>query len=160
MWLWDPNPDEAWAFHIHQRLATPAGEFASFDQDPSRFGDLLSMLAVDAAAHVGRLRSQFDDLESVASYYLNQAQVGWPGYHGGVALGLTGPEAEAEARFRSVAANAAGSHIEWIANLSLSASSLAELVHDTVAFRSSINAEIGHKRQQLRLPAVENPLPA
>jgi len=115
-------------------------------------------MAAHAAREIGRLRGRFNDLAAVAAYYRDEPAMGWPGYHGAVALGLTGRRKEAAARFKAVAASAADSEIEWVRSLSASAESLAELLSDPNAFAKAIEDQIARTRAGHRLSAIEHPL--
>jgi hypothetical protein len=158
-WLWDSNAGPGhWPFHVSDRVNTPRGQFAEFDRDPSGFEELVQQMAADAAREIVRLRGLFNDLAAVAAYYKGEPAIGWPGYHGAVALGLTGRRKEAAARFKAVATDSADSEIEWVRGLSATATSLAELVSDPNAFAKAIEDQIARTRVGHRLRALEHPL--
>ncbi len=154
-WLWDLNGH--WPFHVSQRVGTPQGEFVPFDRDPNGFEGVVQHMAADAAREIVRLRGLFRDLAAVAAYYEDQPAIGWPGYHGAVALGLTRRRKEAAARFMAVATESAGSEIEWVRGLSASAASLAELSSDPDAFARAIEDQVALTRVGHRLRAIEHP---
>ena len=114
-------------------------------------------MAADAAREIVRLRGLFRDLAAVAAYYEDQPAIGWPGYHGAVALGLTRRRKAAAARFMAVATESAGSDIEWVRGLSASAASLAELVSDPDAFARAIEDQVALNRAGHRMRAIEHP---
>ena len=94
-WLWDESLRGGhWAFHVSQRVGPRQGQFVSYEPDSAGFEQLVQQMAADAAREVGQLRDRFDSLEAVAAYYAKPA-IGWTGYHGAVALGLTGRHEEA-----------------------------------------------------------------
>jgi hypothetical protein len=99
----------------------------------------------------------FDSVAAVATYYA-EATIGWPGYHGAVALGLTGHREEAIARFEAVARDALASDIEWVQKLGQSAASLAELASEPEAFALAIETQIGRTRADHCLRPIEHPL--
>ncbi len=157
-WLWDLNAGtDHWPLHVSERVGTPQGQFVRFDPDPSGFEGLVQQMAADAAREIVRLRGLFSDLAAVAGYYEDQPAIGWPGYHGAVALGLTGRRKEAAARFMAVAAESMGSEIEWVRGLSASAASLAELLSDLDAFTRAIEDQVALTRVGHRLRAIEHP---
>jgi len=158
MWLWDPNVPPRWVFHIGRRTEPPEGQFVSYEGDPTQFEERVAMMATEAAAEIVRLRDGFTSVESVAFHYGDQPQIGWPGYHGGVALGLMGHVKQAAACFSAVAADAANSEIEWIAQLGRGASQLAGLVADSEAFLSVIEGQIARTREGLGLASLPHPL--
>jgi len=157
-WLWDSTAGSGvWPFHVSERVGTPGGQFVSFDRDPNGFDELVLHMAADAAREIVRLRGLFSDLAAVAAYYEDQPATGWPGYHGAVALGLTGRRKEAAARFKAVAKDSAGSEIEWVRRLSASAASLAELSSDATAFARAIEDQVALTRVGHRMRAIEHP---
>ena len=158
-WLWDSSAGPGhWPFHVSERVATLGGDFVSFDRIPDRFEELVDQMASDAAREILGLRGRFKDLTAVAALYEHEPAIGWPGYHGAVALGLIGRRNEAATRFRSVAMEAAGSDIEWVRSLAASAVSLAELLPDSEAFANAIENQISRTRLGHQLPALEHPL--
>ena len=159
MWLWSPNQPSHWGFDLCGRMVCATGEFASFAENPSHFEEQVSALATAAAHEIVRLRQRFEDVTAVAAYYRElPPDEGWPGYNGGVALGLAGHKEEAAARFLIVAANAAHQKVEWVARLGQHAASMADLLKDAAAFRDAIETQVIRTREGLRLNSVPHPL--
>jgi hypothetical protein len=158
MWLWDPDPVRThWVFHVHRRIQTSAGDFASFESE-GQFETVTGELARGAVETIGEMGAKFRTIGGVASFYGDQPPVGWPGYHGAIALGLLGQAPDAERRFHAVSSSATGSEIRWIAAMGERARSLADLVRNGEAFRETIRRDIATTRKALRLPAIEDPL--
>ena len=159
MWLWElHNAGPHWVFHTSERIEVDGGEFLSFQNDPSRFEPSVIALAESAVHEVLRLRNRFSSVEAVAEHYTDQPAIGWPGFHGGIALGLIGSSEEARVRFRSVAGDASGSDIPWIAELGRTAESLSQLTDDLSAFHARIEERIATCRAGLRMRPLTPPV--
>jgi hypothetical protein len=160
MWLWGPTAGVKghWSFHLSERVATQQGQFVPFQTDSADFEPSVRDLAIRALEAANRLRVEFSKLRSVADHYSVEAIRGWPAYHRAVALGLTGAGQAASDLFNRVANEAAGSDIEWIAELGRDALSLAPIARDRNAFSTAIEDRIEACRETLHLVQLSRPV--
>lgn len=145
MWLWQDL--DHFAFNVSERLSG-AEDYRSDEQ----FSPVADELALCGQNHVQKLRAQFSDLESVASYLAAQpVRRGWlwEPWNAGVAAVLVGDVSLARQRFAAVLDEEPIA--PWMDAAQQTARALVAMVRDRDAVRAWALSSIASCRQKLRL---------
>jgi hypothetical protein len=148
MWLWHEHGHHL-RFDVGHRVD---GEgFIEYESD-EQFAPEARRLAVRAADEIERLRATLCDLDGAITWLREHSAggQGWPGYNLGIALGLSGHDAEAVACLRRLSRGP--DDPEWWQEAVMRAHGLADLLEqDAATFRAQMRSAITAFRVALNL---------
>lgn len=146
MWLW--NVRAGHTFHVGYRV----GNFIPF-YSPESFGPAVTELAAQAAQEVQRRRDQFNSLQNIYHYLVDNTSEENPSiFHAAIAAGLVGDIDTARHLFQ-ISDALPIQDVQWQIELRAKIAALAAQLDQPALFRNSVLNNIQESRRLNGLPA-------